>query len=232
MTIRALASKLSTCLLVTHAGSCFAAVPVLQFVSADYRAFASAQASTDFDEQDFRATSGMPIFSVSAQASASFEDPDLGPNSAYAAASVFWSVTYSGRNATLHAGAGGIAEAVSTGLDTYSTGFGTLSVYFDVSASTSGVIDSEGTYPTDLYRFDGNDFVPFYTGMSGPDRIDLLPGTYRWDGSGGESVSGYSYYSSGVDFFLTTMAVPEPTGLPMLMTGLSVLALLRRRTEV
>lgn len=201
---------------------------ILTVTSGDYSIIAQTQAHTDTDLDSASGNVLGGTYSRSASAFSSFDDPVLGLHTASGNASLNWNTSTTGQVTTISGGVGGVAEAVSNGLDTYALGSASVHIYFDIHAPAIARVDSEGTFNSDLYVLDSGTWQPFYPGMNGIDEIAMPVGTYRWSSGAGSQVSGYDYYSAGIFFSLEARPVPEPATLVAL--GIGGLALLRRRS--
>lgn len=198
----------------------------IEGVKGEYGVYAYAQAYTVTDEEKFQGTLSQPSFSIGAQADASYADPLTDLHTAYGAGGVNWN--QSAPN-VLSAGVGGLAEAFSYGLDTAATGTGSLKLYFDLTTQVKASLMYEGTFDSQLYRLEGGNWQQVASWVAWED-FELAAGSYRWDGSAGENVTGSSAYSSGMFFTLTVTPVPELPSVLMAMTGLVLLgARLKRR---
>lgn len=208
--------------------SAVASAQVLTTTGGDYFVIATSQAHTVTDGGSESGFSGTSSFSRSRSSSASYNDPDLGLQTAASAGNLLWNTTTSGGTTTVSGGGGGYAEGMSTGLETYASGGGSVAVYFTVHVDATAVFDSQGTYSSDLWRYDGTEYVAFQTGWNGTDTISLPTGMYRVNASGGETISGSAYYSSGTSFSIAATAVPEPSSL-LLLGGMASFFIRRRR---
>lgn len=202
---------------------------LLQVTKGDYWITAQTQAFTESDMHTFSDTIMAPSYSKSLSAYSSYTDAQNGENYASANSALNWN---SDGVSSLSGGVGGVAQGVSNGVDTYATAAATVSVYFNILTTAQADIDSEGTYNSDLYVFDGSAYVPFYTGINGVDQIRLASGAYRWDAGAGASISGYDYYSAGIFFSITATPVPEP-GSSLLVIGIATVgaSILRSRRK-
>lgn len=200
---------------------------VLQVTGGDYFIIAETRAHTDMDGGSESGSNSLSSYSRSLESFSEFDDPNLGLHTAHGVTSLLWTQSTVGAVTTMSGGVGGIAEAVSNGLDTYATGASSVSVYFTITTDANARLESQGTYNSDLYVFDGTNWVGFYTGFNGSDNIFMAQGQYKLNSSAGETVTGYNYYSSGVQFSVEAQAVPEPGTI--LAVGAGLLALARRR---
>ncbi len=200
---------------------------LLRVNSVDYALTAFAAVDDVSYSESYSATGAMPSFSRSAVASIDESDDIDGYNTAYSASSVNVGFVDSGSSAKLTSGVGAIAEAFNEGRETRSIASASMAVDFDITTQVQANADSSGTYESNLFRWEGNSWQPFMYGIVGPEQFQMSAGRYRWAGAVGESVSGTSYYSSGIFFTLEVQAVPEPASLAVV--GLGGLALLRRR---
>lgn len=200
---------------------------VLHTTGGDVNIITQARAHTEEETHQNQGFFGGASVEMGLTAYKEYTDPIQGYCYARGTAGLFWRQTDNGGVSELTGGAGGIAEAYTEGLDTLALGAASISVYFEVLTDSVAEIDSQGTYNTDLYIWDGNDWAPFYTGFLGTETININTGLYKWNASAGEMVTGYSYYSSGVNFRITAQAVPEPGSL--FAIGLGGVLLLRRR---
>ena len=204
-----------------------ASAQVLQTTGGDVNIIAQARAHTEEETHNNSGFFGGSSVEMSLTAFKEYSDPTQGYCYARGTAGLFWRQTDNGTVSELTGGAGGIAEAYTEGLDTLALGAASISVYFEVLTDSIAEIDSQGTYNTDLYAWDGNGWAAFYTGFTGTETINISAGRYKWDAAAGEMVTGYSYYSSGVNFRITAQAVPEPGSVAAV--GLGALFLIRRR---
>lgn len=201
---------------------------VMTVTSGDYYVIAQTQAVTDFHEEIYNGNSATSSFAKSAEQYSSFDDPIFGLHTAHAAASLLWNTSTAGGVTTLSGGVGGVAEAWSNGLDTYATGAAAVSIYFTVNTESHAVLDSQGTYNTDVFVLDNGNWVGFETGFNGVIERDMGVGFYKLSASAGESVSGSNYYSSGIQFSAALQAVPEPGTLVAVGLGMTALLIKRR----
>jgi len=206
----------------------FAGAQVLVTTSGDYNVVTTAQAVSVTDSENYNGNFVGSAFSRSAESYAEYTDPELGWHYAHGAASLFWTTSTSGGVTTLSGGVGGIAEAFSNGLDTYALGAASVAVYFDITTLANVHVDSEGTYDSQMYMWNGSGWDQVLT-LMGPDDIVLGAGSYRWNSGAGEQVTGTNYYSSGIQFSVAAQAVPEPGTMAAL--GLGAAVLLRRRAK-
>lgn len=217
-------------LLLTTTTSVFGG-DIIDIIEGTYHTGAIAKIEAQIDLEDFPGTSSASSFSVGATAFVELDDPDLGRHSATASGSVRWGLSATGGIPRLETGVGGFASTESNGLDTYASAGGTLSLVFDVTAPIHALVDSEGTFPSDLYVLGDAGWLPFFIGVSGVDSFRMSPGRYRWDGAAGDTSTGFNSYSSGIFFTLEAQPVPEPNGRFLLGAGLLVLALVARRLQ-
>lgn len=202
---------------------------VLTFQYADYDVYTRAIAHTDTQTDSDTGTSSFLSWSDSRQSSAVFDDPDLGTHTASGSASAYYSYADNGGTSSFSGGVGGVAESVSFGLDTYADAYATLEIYFTANVSVTAATSSEGTYNSDLYRWNGSAWDPFYVGLNGPDTVILTPGEYKWYSAAGSSTSGYNYYSAGINFSMDAQAVPEPASIAVVAGGVALAARRKRK---
>lgn len=200
---------------------------VLQTNGGSFFVTAFARAHTVEDNQSTSGSSSTSSFSLSRSAYAEFNDPSLGLHTASGATSLMWTTSTAAGVTTLAGGVGGVAETWSQGLDTLATGASTVQVEFQILEASNARIESQGTYNSDLYVWDNGSWVGYMTGFTGVEHVVIAPGLYRWDAGAGETASGTSFYSSGIDFSIQAQAVPEPSAMAAVGLGLAVF--LRRR---
>ncbi len=183
---------------------------ILELTETRFAVHAEGLAIGTYDVDGSEGVTSAGTHSASAHIHVSETDPDLGEHYGIGSASFSWSVTTSGQTTTLSGGVGSLAESFSNGLDAWARAWSSLSHYFTVDAPAVGTLQSEGTYNSDLYIYDGTDYVPFYTGLNGSDQVAMDAGRYRWDSAVGEWVTGSASYSSGISFTVSVAPVPEP----------------------
>lgn len=200
---------------------------VFVVTSGDYNIITHAEAYTVVDDDSANGNVAADNYSRFAEAYAEYDDPNLGLHTAQGNAGLLWETSTVGAVTTLHGGVGGVAQAVSNGLDTYAIGAASVAIYFDVLTDSVATLDSQGTYDSQLYVFSQGGWQQLVSLLGTWEDFDLPTGSYRWNAAAGESVSGYSYYSSGIEFSVSAQAVPEPGTLAAV--GLGGIALLLRR---
>lgn len=201
----------------------------LQVTSGNYFIAAHAQAYTSTDGYSDSGNIAASAYSRHVEAHASYNDPDLGLHTADGNTSLHWYTSSGGDVTTLTGGVGGVADAVSYGLDTYADAGSSVEIFFNITTPVNARLDSEGTYNSDLYVWDGSAYVAYEPGLNGPIERVMGVGSYRWTSSAGSAVSGYNYYSAGIYFSVEVRPVPEPATYLALCAGM--VGIFRRRTR-
>lgn len=202
---------------------------VMQLDHVDYYVQAKTQVGDQSDDKLDNNTSTLTSFSKSLSSYTSISDPTNGDSYASAGASAGWNMSAPSSTMTLTGFGGGVAEAWYNGYDTYALAVGTVTVFFDVLIGANAMLNSEGTYNSDLYVLNGSDYVPFYTGLNGTDNVFMPAGSYKMVSGAGSEATGGSYYSAGVNFTIEAEAVPEPASLFALSAGAGLLLKRSRR---
>jgi len=198
---------------------------LMTFVGVDYNLVAQASAGPNSDSDTFQEFRSDASFSAGVLAYAEYFDGS-DTNYAQGTGGGTHSFTTDGITDRIHGSVGGVAEAAAYSVDTYALGAGTLEVFFNLAGTANARMQSEGTYDSQLYRRDAGDWVQINSVNATIEDV-LTAGEYRWVSSAGSDVSGWSYYSAGIEFWIDTAPVPEPASMVVLAGGL--LAALRRR---